>query len=237
MMLDELSLVLEQVGASARLEDYTAAIVEQNTLGKPTQTTRRRSAQRLAALYSLDRTGPIFRLLRHFWIADASARPMLAFLAASARDPLLRETAPCVIEVPVGSTVMPNEIAKHLAEKYPARFSPTTLKSTAQNLASSWTQAGYLSGKINKKRSCPTVTPVVASYALLLGYLCGLRGKMLLDSTWTRLLDRTRAEVMDLASEASRQGWLTCKAAGNVVEIIFPGLLTPQEEKASNVQD
>ena len=32
---------------------------------------------------------------------------------------------------------------------------------------------------------------------------------------------------MDLASEASKQGWLTYKAAGAVVEITFPGLLTP----------
>ena len=43
------------------------------------------------------------------------------------------------------------------------------------------------------------MTPVVATFALLLGYLCGLRGKMLLDSVWTRMLDRTPAEIADLA--------------------------------------
>ena len=81
------------------------------------------------------------------------------------------------------------------------------------------------------------MTPVVVTFALLLGYLCGLRGKMLLDSIWTRMLDRTPAEVADLATEASRQGWLNYKAAGSVVEITFPGLLTPQEEKASHEPD
>ena len=75
--------------------------------------------------------------------------------------------------------------------------------------------------------------PVAVTYALLLGYLCGSRGKMLLDTIWTRMLDRTPAEIADLATEASRQGWINFKSAGSVIEITFPGLLTPQEEKAS----
>jgi len=55
----------------------------------------------------------------------------------------------------------------------------------------------------------------------------------LLDTIWTRMLDRTSAEIADLATDASKQGWMSYKAAGSVVEITFPGLLTPQEEKAS----
>src|SRR5437773_1250690 len=82
-----------------------------------------------------------------------------------------------------------------------------------------------------------TVTPVVAAFAVLLGYLCGVRGKRLLDSTWTRLLDRSPADLTDLVIEASRQGWLNYKAAGSVVEITFPGLLKPREEKAAHEQD
>ena len=97
----------------------------------------------------------------------------------------------------------------------------------------SWTQAGYLNGKVNKKRTRSVVTPVVVTFALLLGYLCGLRGKMLLDTAWTRMLDRTPAEITDLAAEASKQGWMNYKAAGSVVEVTFPGLLTPQEEKTN----
>jgi len=237
MMLGELSLVLEQVAQKAKRDEYLTAIVEQNVLGKPTQTTRKRSAQRLAELYSLDQRCPIFRLLRRFWTTDSSARPILAYVAAAARDPLLRETTPFVVAVPVGAAVTTEEVAKHLEEKYPARFKPTTLLSTAQNLASSWTQAGYLTGKASKKRTRTVVTPVVVTFALLLGYLRGLRGKMLLDTVWTRMLDRTPAEIADLAIEGSRQGWMNYKAAGSVVEITFPGVLTPQEEKASNEPD
>ena len=81
------------------------------------------------------------------------------------------------------------------------------------------------------------VTPVVVTFALLLGYLCGSRGKMLLDTVWTRMLDRTPVELANVATEASKQGWMNYKAAGSVVEITFPGMLTPKEEKASNEPD
>ena len=237
MMLGELSLVLEHVGPKAKADEYLAAVVEQNVLGKPTQTTRKRTAQRLVELYALDQTRPVFRLLRHFWTADASARPLLAYMAAAARDPLLRDATPFVVAFRVGAAVTPEQTSAHLADKYPARVQASTGLATAQRLASSWTQAGYLAGKVNKKRTRPVVTPVAATFALLLGYLCGLRGKMLLDTVWSRLLDRTPAEIADLATEASKQGWMNYKAAGSVVEITFPGLLTAHEEKLSNEPD
>jgi hypothetical protein len=185
MMLGELSLVFEQVALHARADEYLSAIVEQNVLGKATQTTRKRTSQRLVELYALDQTRPVFRLLRHFWIADVSARPMLAYLAATARDPILREMTPVIVACLVDSDLNATQIANQLNEKYPSRFSPSTLLSTAQNLASSWTQAGYLAGKVNKKRTRAVVTPVVATFAFILGYLCGLRGRMLLDTIWT----------------------------------------------------
>src|SRR6266849_6693123 len=237
MMLDELSLVLEKVTTNAKSDAYLSAIVEENVLGKPTQTTRLRTAKRLEELYSLDPSCTLFRLLRHFWQPDQAGRPMLAFLAAAARDPLLRETTPFVQGIAMGEPMTPDEIANHLNEKYATRFQASPALATAQRLASSWTQAGYLTGKVKKRRSRPTVTPVVAAFAVLLGYLCGLRGKLLVDSTWTRLLDRSPADLAALVIEGSRHGWLTYKAVGSVIEITFPGLLRPQEEKAAHEQN
>lgn len=234
MMFAELALVLEHVGPKAKADEYLAAVVEQNVLGKPTQTTRKRTAQRLVELYALDPARALFRLLRHFWSADAQARPLLAYMAAAARDPLLRDTTPFVVAVPVGAAVTPAQISEHLTEKYPKRFQASTALATAQRLASSWAQAGFLAGKVSKKRSRPVVTPVAAAFAVLLGYLCGVRGRRLLDTPWTRMLDRTTAEVADLAAEASKQGWMNYKAVGSVVEVTFPGLLTANEEKASH---
>ena len=47
MMLDELSLLLAKVGPHAKRDAYLSAIVEDNVLGKPTQTTRQQTAKRL----------------------------------------------------------------------------------------------------------------------------------------------------------------------------------------------
>ena len=144
MMLAELTLVLNGVDPKAPAEGYRSAIIDDNILGKPTRTTRQRSAKRLTELYALDPACTLFRLLRHFWPADPSSQPMLAFLLASARDTLLREATPFVLGVKLGEIVTADAIGEHLNQKYPTRFRPTTLHSTAQNLASSWTQAGYL---------------------------------------------------------------------------------------------
>jgi hypothetical protein len=233
MMLKELALVLENTSPDSSTVAYYVAIVEHNSLGKRTQTTRQRTAKRLTDLYALHPSCPVFRLLRYFWPTDPASQPMLALLAATARDPLLRDTMPFILSIPVGLTVLPSLIVAYLHERFPGRFQASTTLATAQRLASTWGQAGYLRGKVKKQRVKPHVTPIVTAFALVLGYLCGLRNQRLLDCPWISFLDRSLSEVMDLTSEASKQGWLTYKAAGAVVEITFPGLLTPNEERAS----
>jgi hypothetical protein len=233
MMLRELMLLLGHVSADAPASKYLDAIVDDNVLGKPTRSTRQRSAQRLKELYALDPNCTLFRVLRHFWAIDANSQPMLAFLVACARDPLLRASTPFLFTIPLGQTVPPDAIADHLHALYPSRFRPSTLIATAQRLASSWAQAGYLQGKQTKRRVQPHITPIVTAFALLLGYLCGLRGVRLFESAWTHLVDCPPAELTELTVEASTQEWLRYKASGAVVEITFPGLLTPAEERAA----
>jgi len=237
MMLKELTLVLANTSPDASAIAYYVAIIEDNSLGKRTRTTRQRTAKRLAELYALNPSCTIFRLLRHFWPTDPASQPMLAFLAATTRDPLLRDTMPFILSIPVDRVVLPHLIVAYLHERFPGRFQASTTLATAQRLASTWGQAGYLRGKVKKQRVKPYVTPIVTAFALVLGYLCGLRSRRLLDCLWLSCLDRSVSEVMDLISEASKQGWLTFKAAGAVVEITFPGLLTPSEEQAAYESD
>ena len=238
MMLDELSLLLENVGPNGKADEYIRPSLTETSWASRRRRPGKRTAKRLAELYSLDPARPAVPASAALLAGRSPGRPMLAFLAAAARDPFLRETTPFVVAIPVGAAVTPDADRDSTCTRNTRSGSgPRTALATAQRLASSWTQAGYLTGKVNKKRTRPVVTPVVVTFALLLGYLCGLRGKMLLDTVWTRMLDRTPAEIADLAAEASRQGWMNYKAAGSVVEITFPGLLTPQEEKASNEPD
>jgi hypothetical protein len=237
MMSAELGLLLGGLPPDATAARYRRAIVDENLLGKATRSTRMKTAEYLTNLYALDPACAVFRLLRHFWGVDQAGRPMLAYLAASTRDVLLRDCSDIILSVPQGQNHGATAIAQSLSDRYPARFRPSTLQATAQRLASSWTQAGYLTGKVAKRRSRPTVTPQVATYALVLGYLAGLRGGMLLESSWARLLDRSPAEVTELAMEASKRGWLRFKAAGPVVEVTFPGLLTSAEERLAHEPD
>ncbi len=70
--------------------DYVRAIIEENVLGKRTMATRRESLRRLSELYALNPGLSPFRALRDLWQANPEAQPLLAFLCASARDPILR---------------------------------------------------------------------------------------------------------------------------------------------------
>jgi len=66
----------------------------------------------------------------------------------------------------------------------------------------------------------------------VLGYLAGSSGQMLLTTLWTRLLDLPSDRLTALVAEASRRGWIKYRQSGSVIEVRFPTLLTPEEEKA-----
>ena len=120
MMLHELKLILKRVALDAPASSYVEAIIEENVLGKPTRSTRQRTAKRLRELDALDPRCTLFRLLRYFWSSDPGNHPMLAFLMACARDPLLREATPFVLAIPVGQIVSPGDIVTYLNAQYPS---------------------------------------------------------------------------------------------------------------------
>ncbi len=237
MMLGDLTTLLRTAPEAAKRADFERLIVEENVLGKRTTSNRRLTARHLVDLYALDPSVTVFRLLRFFWDADAQSRPMLALLCSQSRDPLFRLSARRVLETSVGETLTSGDFVDFFSRELPGRFSEAMTLSLAQNIAASWAQAGFFKGKVNKVRTRPVVTPATGAYALALGYLCGLRGQLLLESDWARLLDVPRDQVIRLAQEASRRGWLDFKGVGNVFEVTFRQLLTPVEIKASHGPD
>ena len=231
-MLDELAALLGYVGLEdASKGDYLRAVEEDNCLAKRSGKTRRLTYRHLAELYSLDTAHILFRALRHFWERDEAGRPLLAVLCAYARDSIFRSTAPLILKCPEGTVINRESVEEFIDSQEPGRFSKATLKSTAQNINSSWTKAGHLTGRVKKSRTHPTPTPGSVSYALLLGYLTGTRGQGLFRTEYIKLLDCTRDKAIELAEEASRKGWITFKRVGDVIEVLFPSLINQQEEE------
>jgi hypothetical protein len=124
------------------------------------------------------------------------------------------------------------QLDEALAAMIPGRFNDSTRNKVARNAASSWTQSGHLSGRAKKTRSRPRVSRESVAYALFLGFLCGLRGPALFSSFWASLLDRTPEELFPLAADASAAGLLNLKRAGTIIDVTFPGWLTPSEEES-----
>ena len=63
----------------------------------------------------------------------------------------------------------------------------------------------------------------------MLGHLQGLRGEMLFDSLWARLLDQPRGNLFDVATTASQRGLIEFRRSGGVTEVGFRELLRPVE--------
>ncbi|EBA00654.1 hypothetical protein [Marinobacter sp. ELB17] len=232
MMLDELTALLSYVDRSeAKKADYLHAIEAENCLGKRSGKTRRLTYRHLAELYSLDTNHLLFRALLYFWQRDEEGRPMLALLATYARDSIFRTSASLILKAPKGSIITRDSVEERLDSLEPGRFSKATLKSTAQNINSSWTKSGHLTGRNKKTRSRAIPTPSSAAYALLLGYLTGARGQGLFSSEYTKLLDCSKEQVIELAEQASRRGWITYKRVGNVIEVLFPSHINQQEQE------
>lgn len=229
IMLSELRLLLEAVPSHAPYEAYAQAVLEENVLGKRTLANRKGSLRRLRELYGLSPSLPVFRALRLLWDSNVDAQPMLAFLCAAARDPLLRAAASAVLETPVGELVTWQLITERSSRELPGRFSAGMLAKIGRNAASSWQQSGHLQGKLKKTRVRPASSLESTVYALALGYLTGARGEALFGTFWIELLDAPDHLVREQAREAARRGWLDYKSLGGVSEIEFPHLLPDSE--------
>jgi hypothetical protein len=230
MMLEDLSELLSYVNdPKAEKTEYYQAIEEDNCLRKRSGRTRKLTSRHLAELYALNPTIVLFRTLLYFWRRDQKAHPLLALLCAYCRDNVLRQSYPFIQSLSESQDIVRENLEEFIENIEPSRFSPATLKSTAQNINSTWTKSGHLKGRRKKTRIKAVPSPASVSYSLLLGYLNGVRGESLLSTEYTKLLDCTEDKIIELAETASRKGWITFKRVGKVVEVLFPNLLTNEE--------
>jgi hypothetical protein len=230
MMLKELETLLAYIDRpEANKSDYLRAIDDENCLGKRSGKTRALTYRHLVDLYSLDRANILFRALLFFWNRDPSGKPLLALLCTYARDSIFRSTAPFILKLPEGATITRDSLEEFIDNLEPGRFSKAPLKSTAQNINSTWTQSGHLCGRARKVRSRANPTAGSVSYALLLGYLSGVRGQALFQTEYAKLLDCTFDKAIELAIDASRKSWIVLKRVGDVIEVLFPNLINQED--------
>jgi hypothetical protein len=229
IMLADLTTLLDAVPAGATHADYVHAINQDNVLGKRTASTRLWAWKKLRELYALDPEVPLFRILRRLWDAGPRGHPMLALLAAMARDALLRASVPVVVETKPGDPVTKEQFREAIVRVRGERFSASTMDAVVSHLVSSWTETGHLTGRKDKIRSKPTASAPATAFALALGYMTGGRGLGLFATPWTAVLDVPPAGLGDLARNASRRGWLTYRGVGDVVDITFEPLFTSAE--------
>ena len=219
IMLRELTELFAAAPPDATRNEYTAAIVDENVLGKRTYTTRQSSRQRLIEMYGLDPRLALFRVLRYLWCIDPPGRPLLAMLSALARDPMLRSTAPPVLALAPGEELVRSRFSGVIRDAVGSRLNDPVLDKVARNAASSWAQSGHLEGRVRKIRRRVDPTPGTAAMALWLGEMEGRAGLSLLDSDWVAVLDVRGGALLPLALDAKRLGLIQARAAGSVFEI------------------
>lgn len=229
IMLKELEQLFADQGAQGSRADYVSAIIDQNCLSKKTVSTRKLSCQRLSELYGLNPSILLFRVLRSLWQVDEKGHTLLALLTGLARDPLLRVTAPPVLQMHSGEELVRQKLTDALRQSVDNRLNDSTLDSVVRNTSSSWTQSGHLTGRVRKYRQKVNPTPIVTTYALLLGYILGARGNGLFSTFWAKVLDTPTEELVSLATDAKRLGFLDLSQAGGVVEVSFTRMLTEDE--------
>lgn len=231
MMFEELRQVLQATPPDARRGDYASAIIDGNCLSKPTGSTRRLTNQRLGELYGLEPAIPLFRVLRRLWDVENEGRPLLALLAAMARDPLLAATCPAIIFLPANAEFQRDVMKSALRTVVGNRLNDSTLEKVCRNAASTWAQSGHLEGRTFKKRRIVVPSPAAVAFALYLANAAGFRGSEIFSCAWLRVLDCDPSRARHLAVEAKRLSLLDLRMAGDIVELNL-SRLDPHQARA-----
>ncbi len=230
MMFLEMHALVQALPLEIAKPDFNRAVIDENILEKPTFASRKKSLRHLRELYGMDPSKALFRVLWELGHEDMDSLPQLCLVCAYARDPQLRQSFKLIRTLRLGEVLNRSDMEQHLEEGFPGRFSPAMKKSMAQNVNTTWTFGGHLSGRSKKIRQFPEPRPLSAAYAMFVGYLSGLRGEGLLDSAYSALVSSNRAQLQTALSLASAKGLLSLKQAGGIVEFDFCNLLTPEEQ-------
>lgn len=197
-------------------------ILNSNVSNKLSNRNLLKTNQYLRQLFGFDKENVLFRCFKHYWtLVDNEKKSMITLLFALSNDFLLRESIDIVVNTKVGERVAIEKFDDNIEKYHPGRYSDNTRRSAAQNVASSWKQAGYVQGKVKNIRVQPKHDYYTVAFALLLSYLHGQRGEYILLSKWIKALAISTEELRDLMKEAAKRDLLQYQYGGNVTVISF----------------
>jgi hypothetical protein len=223
MMYAELSKLMDY----AIDDDLYLDSLNQNITNKTTRVNQKRTTDLLKKLYGFDVGYFPFKLFKYFWqISEESDKPILTLLYAVGQDYLLAESCPVVASAKLGEKVTIENLEDNIESRHPNNFSEKTRRSLAQNIASSWKQAGFITGKVKNIRIQPIIGYHIVAFAFALAYVNGERGDFILTSRWAKALCLGDSQLRELAIEAARRDLLQYQYAGSVTAISFTNLFT-----------
>lgn len=200
--------------------------LRQNVTGKKSNSGVEKTANYLKRLYGFDKKYHPFIAFKYFWkIADGHEKPLMAFLYAINQDDLLAESIEVLQQVEPGEKATIEHFEEVIEKYHPNQYSVNTRRSMAQNIASSWKQAGFLEGKMKNIKTQTTITYRVACFAFLLAYLHGSRGDFIWSNIGVKALCLPESKLRVLATECARKDLMQYHYAGSVTAISFTNLL------------
>jgi hypothetical protein len=197
-----------------------------NVTGKKSADGVKQTARFLTKIYSFDISNNFFIAFKYFWtITDTSEKVLISFLYAISQDYLLAESIDVVKSVQIGEKVTVESFENNVEKYYPNKYSKVTRHSIGKNIASSWKQAGFITGKTKNVRTQPEISYRVACFAFLLAYLNGDRGDFIWGSMGVNALCLYESKLRELAIECAKKDLMKYQYAGSVTAINFTNLL------------
>ena len=197
-------------------------IMADNVFNKKTESSKKKTINYLTQLYSFNKDDTKFLCLEDYWskVADKE-KPLLALLLATSKDFLIKESVDYVKSVKHNNKASIEDFEANISHHHPNRFSPKTLRSVSQNVASSWKQAGYILGKMkNIRTECPP-SYFTTAFAFLMAYIDGERGDYLFNHPSVKALDAIKEEILTLIKAASDRELLDYNRSGVSIVISF----------------
>ena len=222
IMFSEIASLMNHIVEGAEITD----LLDLNVFNKRSADNLYKTNKYLQQLYFLNFDQLAFRVFVHYWkITDQAAKPILALLFAVNNDYLLSQSIDVVFNAKLGVKLPIENFDDNIEKYHPSHYSPNTRRSTAQNIASSWKQAGFITGKVKNIRTQPDISYELVAFAMLLSFLNGDRGDFIMHSNCVNALCLSESKLREKAVEASKRDYLQYHYAGNVTSISFDKLI------------